>query len=174
VRYRSRLEARWAAFFAELGWSFYYEPQELPGWAPDFLIDGPDASVFVEVKPALGRTVASSKVATALSSLGNEQRVFGLVVSEGPINAKGASESVIGDAFGWDGDLCRWCWGGARLVTRRRRHPLDFDLHWDAEDACLLAAGNETSGNVVSVNQWTATTLWSSAWRAVRYVHRVD
>ncbi|WP_198372022.1 PDDEXK family nuclease [Roseomonas rosulenta] len=173
VRYRSRLEARWAALFTNLGWSFRYEPQELPGWAPDFLIDGPDALIFVEVKPALGKTLASNKMASAVSVLGTDQRVFGMVVCEGPVHAKGTDESVIGTAFGWDRDLCGWCWGSARLVTRLRRHSLAYDLHWGAEDTCLLAAGNETSGNVVTVDQWTATTLWSSAWSAVRYVPRV-
>jgi hypothetical protein len=56
VRFRSRLEARWAAFFDVAGWSWVYEPVELPGYIPDFLVVGPGgaraAEILVEVKPA--------------------------------------------------------------------------------------------------------------------------
>lgn len=53
VRFRSRLEARWAAFFDLCGIKWEYEPFDLDGWAPDFLlrdlISAPVA--LVEVKP---------------------------------------------------------------------------------------------------------------------------
>lgn len=52
VQYRSRLEARWAAFFDLLGWKYQYEPFELPGWIPDFLLLGAWPTL-VEVKPVL-------------------------------------------------------------------------------------------------------------------------
>lgn len=59
--YRSRLEARWAAFFDLLGFEYDYEPAvDLDGWIPDFIIHGPatlhpfrQMSFFVEVKPYL-------------------------------------------------------------------------------------------------------------------------
>ena len=38
VQYRSRLEARWAAFFDLIGWKHEYEPIDLPGWSPDFRV----------------------------------------------------------------------------------------------------------------------------------------
>jgi hypothetical protein len=38
VRFRSRLEARWAAMFDRLGWEWHYEPIDLLGYIPDFLI----------------------------------------------------------------------------------------------------------------------------------------
>ena len=38
IRFRSRLEARWAAMFDICGWRWEYEPLDLPGWIPDFLI----------------------------------------------------------------------------------------------------------------------------------------
>lgn len=49
-RFRSRLEARWAAFFdlAEVSW--VYEPVDLAGWAPDFLLNL-SVPVYAEVKP---------------------------------------------------------------------------------------------------------------------------
>jgi len=47
--YRSRLEARWAAFFDALGWEHEYEPFDLGLWSPDFLL--PEFKILVEVKP---------------------------------------------------------------------------------------------------------------------------
>jgi len=59
VQYRSRLEARWAAFFDLIGWKHEYEPIDLPGWSPDFRVVFPcghsechgSHTLLVEVKP---------------------------------------------------------------------------------------------------------------------------
>ena len=51
ANFRSRLEARWAAFFDLAGWRWEYEPPEEIGWVPDFLLIGDDCTVKVEVKP---------------------------------------------------------------------------------------------------------------------------
>ncbi|QIG68709.1 hypothetical protein EVB67_059 [Rhizobium phage RHph_TM3_3_14B] len=50
VQFRSRLEARWAAFFDLCGWDWDYEPFDLEGWAPDFMLKG-KIKALVEVKP---------------------------------------------------------------------------------------------------------------------------
>lgn len=52
VWFRSRLEAKWAAFFDVAGWPWSYEPLDLNGWVPDFLLKFAKP-MFVEVKPAL-------------------------------------------------------------------------------------------------------------------------
>jgi hypothetical protein len=54
TRFRSRLEARWAAFFDLLGWSWVYEPFDADGWIPDFLIEGA-APLLIEVGPCIDR-----------------------------------------------------------------------------------------------------------------------
>jgi hypothetical protein len=56
--FRSRLEAKWAAFFDILEWEWVYEPFDLGGWSPDFAIRAPGADsvrkvVLVEVKPIM-------------------------------------------------------------------------------------------------------------------------
>lgn len=51
VQFRSRLEARWAAFFDRMGWQYQYEPFDCDGWIPDFVLLFPKP-VLVEVKPA--------------------------------------------------------------------------------------------------------------------------
>lgn len=50
-QYRSRLEARHAAFYDLLGFDFEYEPLDLNGWIPDFAIRGKETTLLVEVKP---------------------------------------------------------------------------------------------------------------------------
>ena len=59
IRFRSRLEARWAMFFDILGIDFHYEPGSFPvvpgGYTPDFLIPKQatfDRRLWVEVKPS--------------------------------------------------------------------------------------------------------------------------
>ena len=52
VRFRSRLEARWAVFFDAMGWRWEYEPFDADGYIPDFVLLGDDP-VLVEVKPAI-------------------------------------------------------------------------------------------------------------------------
>jgi hypothetical protein len=55
VNFRSRLEARWAAFFDLCGWRWQYEPIDLAGWIPDFvLLSDVQKPVLVECKPLIG------------------------------------------------------------------------------------------------------------------------
>ena len=53
VNFRSRLEARWAAFFDLCGWEWEYEPRFdfITGWLPDFMIKTSACHVLAEVKP---------------------------------------------------------------------------------------------------------------------------
>lgn len=52
TKFRSRLEARWAAFFDLVEWNWEYEPIDLKGYIPDFIIKW-KTPLLVEVKPAL-------------------------------------------------------------------------------------------------------------------------
>lgn len=52
IEYRSRLEARWAAFMNRIGWKFTYEPFDGDGYIPDFIVHGA-YPFFIEVKPAI-------------------------------------------------------------------------------------------------------------------------
>lgn len=53
INFRSRIEARWAHFFEDLGFEWDYEPFDLDGYIPDFIIRLPDDinnEILVEVK----------------------------------------------------------------------------------------------------------------------------
>lgn len=57
INFRSRLEARWAAWFTLVGWKWEYEPVELAGYLPDFIVEHPTTGFgtrrLVEVKPVV-------------------------------------------------------------------------------------------------------------------------
>ena len=52
IEYRSRLEAKWAAFFQLIDWKYTYEPFDGDGYIPDFVLHG-DYPCVVEIKPAV-------------------------------------------------------------------------------------------------------------------------
>lgn len=55
TRFRSRLEARWAAFFDLAGWRWEYEPIDLDGWIPDFHVLWKNwHQHLIEIKPLTG------------------------------------------------------------------------------------------------------------------------
>lgn len=54
VQFRSRIEAKWAAMFDLLGWRWEYEPIDLDGYIPDFVLVFPAGGVLVEVKSIFG------------------------------------------------------------------------------------------------------------------------
>lgn len=58
TKYRSRLEARWAAMFDLLGWRHQYEPYDLSGWTPDFIVYGSDNRyILFEIKPFIDNDI---------------------------------------------------------------------------------------------------------------------
>lgn len=69
VRFRSRLEAKWACFFDLMGWRWEYEPFDADGYIPDFVLLGDDP-VVVEVKPATSLDELITPVTHARAALG--------------------------------------------------------------------------------------------------------
>lgn len=53
VQYRSRLEARFAAFLDLQGHIFDYEPFDLQRYIPDFIVELPEGPVLFECKPSV-------------------------------------------------------------------------------------------------------------------------
>lgn len=75
--FRSRLEARWAAFFDIVGWSWDYEPIDFNGWCPDFSLQGHHGLIYVEVKPAEWLNRRNNSISL-------DHAHFGKVFSNGP------------------------------------------------------------------------------------------
>lgn len=96
-QYRSRLEAKWAAFFDLVQWKFEYEPYDLGKWSPDFLLHGAKSPILCEVKPL---SSWDSDVAFKMTRAANTA-CFG-----GELLLLGLSPVVPGfDSFSWLGWL---------------------------------------------------------------------
>lgn len=65
VMMRSRLEARWAAFFTECGFPWTYEPIDFDEWSPDFSLNFQHKKIYVEVKPMINRELVDELVKVA-------------------------------------------------------------------------------------------------------------
>ncbi len=107
-QFRSRLEARWANFFDLVGWRFEYEPFDLKGWIPDFVLFGVK-EILVEIKPVATFPV---DVAAEIAKSGwrGETLVLGCTI---PVAYRDPRIKAIDpQCFGWlaeacDGDTCQ-------------------------------------------------------------------
>ena len=120
IRFRSRAEACWAVFMDEIGWTWEYEPIDLDGYIPDFLVSrGERGQLLLEVKGAvlglgglteyLGKIQNSSWTGQALivgampcciSAMGVSYYIFG----------KTARPENIGGSLEWDWQTSEACW----------------------------------------------------------------
>ncbi len=69
-RFRSRAEARWAAYFDLLKWKWQYEPLDLMGYIPDFVLEFREP-LLIEVKGGVlpADAFGSEQIAMACSKI---------------------------------------------------------------------------------------------------------
>lgn len=151
VRFRSRLEARWAAFFDLVKWEWEYEPIDLQGWVPDFWIQLPcdhsecpsGRELYAEVKPfRYIQEFAGTKVAELYESdpwSSPHPAMFGItpaVTRWQMCHGHGGGVYTVPD---WAAPLVERIPGGGRIELVGIRYQFQFDqtMHlW-------RAAGNE-------------------------------
>lgn len=166
VRFRSRLEARWAAFFDACGWTWDYEPLDLAGYIPDFALHW-HRPVIVEVKPALSLgEMSAAQAKIDRSGWDGEAIVLGARIwgdEDGHLGVIGTMREVYQVD---DGTIGRQ-WGPACLF-----HCLSCDqvsvYHGDLSWRCR-ASGCEGR----HIDHWTARPLdvWRHAGNEVQW-HR--
>lgn len=152
VNFRSRLEARWAAFFDLLGWPWEYEPIDLAGYIPDFILDG---RVLVEVKPLLWTSSNEERLSCA-----NMARRLDRALWKRPAVLLGARlmpENELGRSRR-PGATSEYGWPGKASISHK--YHLEFEggdvestvTHWDngTIDANVIFSWHE-AGNLV---QW--------------------
>ncbi len=146
VNFRSRTEARWAAFFDLVGLKWDYEPLDLEGWAPDFLLRTPLTNVLVEVKPVdlttyIGAANRGSADADALApydkALAHASKYQVLLLGMAPLEMQGAVLPV-----------------GIHSVPPRKAE-YSFDDMQDALTVGNTAFITDAWRNAGSVTQWT-------------------
>lgn len=87
VNFRSRLEARWAAFFDLAGIDWDYEPFDMDGWAPDFLVRSSGVNILAEVKPVdFGCEVTVEMAATCEKAVRHHHTNNVLLLGISPLN----------------------------------------------------------------------------------------
>ncbi len=113
IRFRSRTEARWAAFFDELHWPWEYEPHDLVWYVPDFVLklDNEPAGVLCEIKGC--NSLEELRAHTAKTSDSGWQH-DALIVGSGPMKLSDAQPllGLIGEPSGPHGWLE---WSPARI-----------------------------------------------------------
>jgi hypothetical protein len=101
--FRSRLEARWAAFFDLIDWRWTYEPFETGHWIPDFIVHG-DRPLLIEVGPVSTEAEYVAKAAKAVAA----NRGAVLVAGVSPVGPDGAAGLLTTDDWGMAPFLANW------------------------------------------------------------------
>ena len=84
IEFRSRLEAKWAVMFDQLGWPWEYEPVDFKGYIPDFHIDFGLTQFFVEIKPSFVVDDLKPAMAKAIMAMGRSRAETILVLGGSP------------------------------------------------------------------------------------------
>lgn len=163
VQFRSRLEARWASFFDACGWPWQYEPLDLNGWIPDFLL-GDHKPVLVEVKPAHNPTEENEVTAKMLAGVRGTEwaRHDLLLLGNGPFVGGHAKEynrlclGLIGEVTA-DG---HW-WQGACLGTYSAGP--DFSPAYGWYTGRITGEHHEYPGGVVDGTEEEFLNLWKQS-----------
>ena len=116
IEYRSRLEARWAAFMQNIGWDIIYEPFDGDGYIPDFLVQG-ERPLLVEVKPAVTLREYEAAVPKAERGLESHWKHDILIVGAAPVSYSSGAllhAGWIGYTLHYDPDVpMYWGWSTA-------------------------------------------------------------
>jgi hypothetical protein len=145
LKFRSRLEACWAALFDRESWVWEYEPQDLDYYIPDFVLPFDHAPLLVEVK------AEHSVDALRLHTEKIERSKWtgeALIVGAEPFEADQLSPvlGLIGERV----DRREWLWSPARAfacLSCGNLSVLAEDLSWRCR-ACGTDDGNSHVGQL--------------------------
>ena len=169
--FRSRLEATWAAFFDLCGWDWEYEPFELEGWLPDFVLLG-KTRVLVEVKPVFDFPgEVAEKIVRASDHLKNIEL---LILGCGPVKTHDCDHCI-----GWlldkqedDGPYSlygAWSWAGFRKFGNKFDF-LHINYGWNGRIYGGYDGSTESDSPVDDIE--LIKNLWGQAKARTRYDHK--
>ena len=182
IKFRSRLEARWAAFFDLVEWRWQYEPVEIDGYNPDFLIEGHPGPIIVEVKPLATITTAqrdsiAPRLARCALALGNAEP---LILGLGPRDLNGQYNPGMGGhplgllgegPYPTDPTGESFSWGLAVLGYWERQTTLGF-CHGEQSFHDRISGQHDGGCYGAGKRQWTEADSiqhWNTAGNIVRF-----
>lgn len=160
IEFRSRLEAKWAAFFDTAGWRWEYEPLDLNGWIPDFIINPGLGGVLVEIKPfqsfeEWGEVITQVTHATAGTQCHDSNiLLLGATLLEVPI--------IKWPSIGWYGHYDSACQrlDFGQAILHMRDHKFGFFHHF-MRDRDVVTGSAVDVADVAPLRR--AEYLWSKA-----------
>ena len=174
IEFRSRLEAKWAAMFDQLGWRWEYEPFDLKGYIPDFVLKWDHGHTICEVKPATaidGLHQAIPKIER--SGWDGEAMIVGASIfadrqypTIGILTAR-ADVAAIDRANGEEDSDPMWWWAEA-IVHRCESCHKPSVHHETGSWRCRLCGAADGDG---FLGLFDIAPLWASATNAVKYDH---
>jgi len=143
IRMRSRLEAKYAAFFDRLGWAWEYEPIDLDGYIPDFIVDPGSELILFEVK-GMDEELDAAKLKIEFSGWDGEAIVASGQLEHSNIGSFLERSDVV---FQWDGAELFYCLSCGEVSPR----PSGGD--WRCR-ACGIRGGNSHVGEFDPAEDW--------------------
>jgi len=157
ARFRSRLEAKWAAMFDLSEWQWEYEPLDLDGYVPDFVLRFA-RDLVVEVKPLLAFDPDDDVLRQAMGKIDHAHPTGeALIVGAAPSTSIGWMRDA--DA-GWGIATAFWC------VECGRRSLCSEHGSWRCR-----ATGCDTGRSMMDFSTWNVAADFRQAsslvqWRA--------
>lgn len=175
VQFRSRLEARWAAMFDELEWRWEYEPEDLHGYIPDFMLLTKPGPVLVEVKPRYSVPALLAAAAGKIDRSGWESsNANNALIVGGTWNAdneEGLWQPVIGALRQLIGSDYPGTW--ACGVWHHCLACKKISVHHDEQGwACMLCGAYKGDGLLGDVRPRLLKEMWAYAGNVVQWKPR--
>lgn len=160
VTFRSRTEACWGCFFDLVNWRWEYEPIDLAGYIPDFVISFDARPLLVEVKPDLEVTSLRTYAGKIERSGWADEA---LILLAAPIDAETGSPvlGLFGERAGEE-----WQWSPARAFTCISCGNLSV-LAEDGSWRCRYCGADDGNAHVGRVDN--GLTEWAQAKNRVQW-----
>jgi hypothetical protein len=169
VRFRSRLEARWATFFDALGWPWEYEPVDLGGYIPDFVLPFEAGALLVECKPAFSLGELEEHTAKVERSGWPQQGlIVGAMLFGGCDPAVGLLSQRTDGGLGWTSPEEQppdFCWEQGDLIgCRECKRP---SLYSPLRGWCCYRCG--AHGKIYGGPDFNFRRIWREAGNATQW-----
>ena len=163
AKFRSRLEAKWAAFFDLAGWRWEYEPLDLEGYIPDFILQF-HQPLLVEVKPEL-KLPALEQYCKKIEQCGWNGGV--LIVGAATFGDEIPKLGLVGE-HGDFGEGLTWIWDDAEFFQCLECKAYSFAAEVQSFE-CRVCGVNKGGDHRRYLERFRVDYLWRAAGNQVRW-----